>query len=56
MIGQCQETVHNVINLCALFNVGVDATCASNAVHKVPIVSVSRQISSKMGRGKLRIL
>ncbi len=30
------ETVHNVINLCALFDVGVDVMCASNAVHKVP--------------------
>ena len=30
------ETVHNVINLCALFDVDVDATCTSNAVHKVP--------------------
>ncbi len=35
------ETVHNVINLCALFDVGVDATCASNAVHKVPIVETN---------------
>ncbi len=32
------EIVHNVINLCALFDVGVGATCASNALHKVPIL------------------
>ncbi len=35
------ETLHNVINFYALFNVSVDVTCASNAVHKVPIVIVS---------------
>ncbi len=26
----------NVINLCAIFDVGIDAMCTSNAVHKVP--------------------
>ena len=36
-MASAMETVHNIINLCALFDVGVDATCASNAVHKVPI-------------------
>ncbi len=47
------ETVHNDINLCALFDVGVDATCVSNAVHKVPNVgpssfSSASQINSLM--------
>ena len=30
------ETVHNVTNLCALFDVSIDATCTSNVVQKVP--------------------
>ncbi len=35
-LASAMETVHNIINLCVLFDVGVDATCASNTVHKVP--------------------
>ncbi len=38
------ETVYNVINLCALFDIGVDATCASNAMHKVPNVKTASPI------------
>ncbi len=37
------ETAHNVINLCTLFDIGIGVTCASNAVHKVPVVSSSVQ-------------
>ncbi len=34
------ETVHNVINLCPLYDVGGEGTCTPNAVHKVPIDDV----------------
>ncbi len=38
--------MHNVTNWCALFDVGVDATCTSNAVHKVPTITTkTRKIS-----------
>ncbi len=41
--------MHNVINLCALFNVGVDRTCASNAVHKVPNVTANSDTVECLG-------
>ena len=40
----------NVINLCVLFDVGVGAMCASNVVHKVPIV-VYEAISNQSENG-----
>ncbi len=40
------ETEHNVTNLCALFDVGVDATCTSNVVHKVPSVNDQRYVTN----------
>ncbi len=39
--------LHNIVNLCALFDVGVGVTCASNAVHKVSSESKPRNPSER---------
>ena len=39
VIGQCHGNT-------ALFDIGVGTTCASNVMHKVPIVSVKRGVWS----------
>ncbi len=49
------ETVH-VINLCALFDVGVVAPCVSNAVHKVPIVKYNLALPATFNESHVRLV
>ncbi len=40
------ETAHNLISLCALFNIGVDATCVLRAVNYLPCDSLGPRNNS----------